>query len=104
MGGNLGYTVAPGHELRVNLMRIESRNWYDGGGFNAVGGADVGNDLVTEVIAVESRNRLTDNWRSTLRLASRRTNRPASAASRASIQKQQQFLWQNDVQLPLGNH
>ncbi len=102
VGGNLGYTVAPGHELRVNLLRIESRNWYDGGGFNAVGGADVGNDLVTEVIAVESLNRVTDNWRSTLRLAQSKDESTGFRGVSRFNSKQQQFLWQNDVQLPLG--
>lgn len=101
-GANLGYAIAPGHELRVNLMRIESRNWYDGGGFNAVGGADVGNDLVTEVIAVESRNRLTDGWLSTLRLAQSKDESTGFRGVSRFNSKQQQFLWQNDVQLPLG--
>ncbi len=103
LGGNIGYTVAPGHELRLNLMRIESRNWYDGGGYNAVGGADVGNDAVTEVVALESRNRLAPNWQSTLRVAQSKDESTGFRNTNHFNSKQDQILWQNDVKLPVGN-
>ncbi|WP_374265174.1 TonB-dependent receptor domain-containing protein [Zoogloea sp.] len=104
LGGNLGYTLAPGHELRLNLVHIESRNWYDGGGYNSpAGGADVGNDALTQVIAVESINRITPIWQSTVRLAQAKDETRAFRAGSRFDSKQEQVLWQNDIKLPLGN-
>ena len=103
LAGRLGYTLAPGHELGLNVMRIDSRNWYDGGGYNARGGADVGNDAVTEVVAVESRNRLAANWQSTLRLAQSKDESTGFRSTSRYNSKQEQLLWQNDIKLAVGS-
>ena len=103
LAARLGYTLAPGHELGLNLIRIDSRNWYDGGGYNARGGADVGNDAATEVIALESRNRLADNWQSTLRLAQSKDESTGFRVTSRYNSKQEQLLWQNDIKLAVGS-
>ena len=103
LAARLGYTLAPGHELGLNLIRIDSRNWYDGGGYNARGGADVGNDAATEVIALESRNRLADNWQSTLRLAQSKDESTGFRSTSRYNSKQEQLLWQNDIKLAVGS-
>lgn len=103
LAARLGYTLAPGHELGLNLIRIDSRNWYDGGGYNARGGADVGNDAATEVIALESRNRLADNWQSTLRLAQSKDESTGFRGTSRYNSKQEQLLWQNDIKLAVGS-
>ncbi|NTV10979.1 MAG: TonB-dependent receptor [Zoogloea sp.] len=103
VAGNLGFNFDRRNEVRLNFFHAESRNWYDGGGYNSTGGgADVGNDATEETVSIESRNRLTDDWTSTLRVArSKDESIGFRDASRFNTQ-QDQVLWQNDVKLPVG--
>lgn len=102
LGGSLSYTFNQDHSLALNVLRIDGRNWYDGSGFNSVGGADVGNDLVLESVGLESRNRLTSGWLSTLRLARSKDESEGFRNTNHFNSEQSQFLWQHDVDLPLG--
>ncbi|MDY0014163.1 MAG: TonB-dependent receptor [Rhodocyclaceae bacterium] len=102
LGGNLGYSFNKDHSLALNFLRIDARNWYDGGGFNSVGGADVGNDAVVESLALESRNRLAAGWLSTLRVARSKDESEGFRNTNHFNSEQNQVLWQHDVDLPLG--
>ncbi|NMG30111.1 TonB-dependent receptor domain-containing protein [Aromatoleum evansii] len=101
--GSLGFKFNNDHDLELNVLHAQTRNWYDGNGFNSRGGADVGNDDVAESIGLASRNRLTSNWTSTVRIAQ---SKDESSGFRDSFQfdtLQSQAVWQNDVKLPLGS-
>lgn len=103
VGGSLGYRIAQGHELTLNFFRVESRNWYDGGGYSSPGaGRDVGNDGRLQALSVESRNRFSPNWLSTLRIGQTRDESTGFRASNFFNSRQEQILWQNDVTLPVG--
>lgn len=107
MSASVGYTWCPGHELSAQAYYSRVNGAYDNGTpyFNDRGIQQV------EGYALTSRNRLSANWHSTLRLGTTRdrgTNKNAPAAlmygnpedgvSRFST-RQNQYSWQNDFQL-----
>ncbi|SIR34628.1 vitamin B12 transporter [Aromatoleum tolulyticum] len=100
--GTIGFKFNPDHDLQLNVLRSETRNWYDGSGYNARGGADVGNDDVVESIGLASRNRLASNWLSTIRIAQSKDESRGFRGVYRFDTRQDQLAWQNDVKLPLG--
>jgi len=97
--GRLAVTPVAGHEFGATLMRIDSRNHYDGGGATV----NAYNDDETQVWTVYARNRFLPVWTSTLRYGEskdRGENFAPGPSLHATTQKQ--WTWQNDVKLPLG--
>ena len=99
--GNLSYRPAAGHELGATVLYSESRNHYDSGA-----SFDNYANNVTSAWNVFSRNRLLDNWTSTLRFGQSiddARNFASYAPNGATIKTtQDQLMWQNDIGLPVG--
>lgn len=108
----LAYTWQPGHELSVQTYFSRVNGAYDNGTpyFNDRGIQQV------EAYALTSRNRLSGNWHSTLRIGTTRDygrseNAPAAlmygnpedGISRY-VTRQHQYSWQNDLQLSENQH
>lgn len=98
MGGNLGYQVAPGHEVVARVLHVEGRNWYDNGKANAH------EDATTDLVSLESRNQISSTWQSTVRVSQSRDNNNTYAISSFSYinSRQTQFSWQNDLSTAVG--
>lgn len=101
LSAKLSYRLADGHEVGASILYATSRNHYDSGlGF------DNFSDDVQNVWNLYSRNRLSDAWTSTVRFGQSiddAKNFASYAPNGASIKTtQQQFMWQNDVRLPVG--
>ncbi|MCX7896908.1 MAG: TonB-dependent receptor, partial [Rhodocyclaceae bacterium] len=97
--GRLAVTPAQGHEFGATFLRIDSRNHYDGGGptVNAY------NDDETSVWSLYAKNRLASAWTSTLRYGESQDRSENFAPGRSLFAtKQKQWVWQNDIKLPLG--
>jgi len=97
----LGYSVADGHEVGASILYATSRNHYDSGlGF------DNYSNNIQNAWNLFTRNRLTDIWTSTVRFGQSVDDSKdfaSYAPSGASIKTtQQQFMWQNDIRLPVG--
>ncbi|WP_374486192.1 TonB-dependent receptor domain-containing protein [Zoogloea sp.] len=101
LSAKASYRLADGHEVGASILYATSRNHYDSGlGF------DNFSDDVQNVWNLYSRNRLSDAWTSTVRFGQSiddAKNFASYAPNGASIKTtQQQFMWQNDVRLPVG--
>jgi vitamin B12 transporter len=98
---NLSFRPAAGHEVGASILYATSRNHYDSGA-----SFDNFNDDVQNVWNLYSRNRLSDAWTSTVRFGESvddSKNFASYAPNGASIKTtQQQFMWQNDISLPVG--
>ncbi|MFN6961689.1 MAG: TonB-dependent receptor domain-containing protein, partial [Rhodocyclaceae bacterium] len=96
--GRLAFTPAAGQEFGATFLRIDSRNEYDAGAT-----ANPYNDDETGVWSVYAKNRLASVWTSTLRYGeSKDRSENFSPARSLFATKQKQWIWQNDVKLPLG--
>lgn len=87
-------------EIGVSLLHSEGRNWYD---TNLT--YDSYLDKQTTAATVFMTNRIGSRWTSTLRLGhseDKLKNRATAAAPELFDTEQTQFMWQNDVRLPLG--
>jgi vitamin B12 transporter len=99
ISGRLVFDISPGHQLAVSVLETRSRNHYDSSGPTA---DDFSNDK-NRVIGVSLQNRLTANWSSTLRLSSSEDRAEIFGFERYLFgTRQNQWLWQNDVLLPVG--
>lgn len=104
--GNLAYTFAPGHEVGLNFLAARGENDYDSGGpWSTPAAADYRQDQENAAYSLYSRNRLSQNWSSTLRIG-RSSDDARQFMDRAQTGKirtvQTQYQWQNDVRLPVG--
>jgi vitamin B12 transporter len=103
--GSLAFRPAEGHEIGATALYTEGRNRYDEG----VAGFSPYNDVAQSAYSLYSRNRLTAAWTSTLRLGRSqdyyRNFSPYNAGDGYfDIETtQDQLVWQNDIQLPLGS-
>lgn len=102
LSGRLDYRIADGHELGATLLATEGRNHYDGDT-----GFDNYNNSAQRIFNLSSRNRITAGWTSTLRFGQAMDEyegftraKPQGSTIRTT---QNQFVWQNDVRLPLGS-
>ena len=102
--GNIGYRFNNDHELGLNTLTSDGRNYYDGG-YGPSAADDYRIDNSVSSYSLYSRNRLLPAWQSTLRLgrgsddAWYYTNSQKTSSVRTD---QDQFSWQNDIKLPLG--
>lgn len=89
------------HEIGLNILVTEGRNFYDSGSTVATGRYDYYMDQTLSSYTVHSKNRFTDFWTSTFSIArsiddlSSYTKRPTSTSESMIKTTQDQFLWQN---------
>ncbi|MEO8411360.1 MAG: TonB-dependent receptor, partial [Propionivibrio sp.] len=102
--------LAQGHEAGVQLFHSRSNNHYDGAyydaSFNRRSDYDFRSTSIVESYSLFSRNRLTSNWTSLVRIGrstddSRDHDSPTTRAEFRT--HQDQAVWQNDVKLPVGS-
>lgn len=113
--GSLAHIIAENHELGVNFMHSKGLSRYDNrfniapfGAFDPTFSDHV--KLEQHTYSVFSKNQITDNWKSILRagqgydeMVNYAALGPFVTESRSLFRtKQNQFSWQNDIQLPLG--
>lgn len=102
--GSLAYRPLQGHEVGVNVLLNDQRSWFDDQ-YSSAAGNIYGNSRIN-TYGVYSRNALTQNWTSTLRLSRSEDDsyqRFSLTNPASNFQtNQNQFTWQNDIALPLG--
>ena len=98
VGGSVEHDWAPGQTLALRAIASDSRTHFDAGP-----GSDDVNDQRLGLAALESRNRIGERWHSLLRVARGRDAIDTRGAWPSRYRTEQdQFSWQNDLQLPLG--
>lgn len=88
-------------EVGVNLYHSDGRNWYDSNDF-----FDSYLDKSMSAYSVYMTNQLADGWTSTLRAGrteDKLSNWPDLYSFSRFDSTQTQFMWQNDVRLPVGS-
>jgi vitamin B12 transporter len=106
ISGRLVFRPVAGHELGLTLLTANSRNEFDG----SDPAIDARNDDKTQAWSLYARNRLLPSWTSTLRYgeSTDRTHtwdfnwNVAGPAWSLHQTTQKQWVWQNDIKLPLG--
>lgn len=99
--GSLSYAITPEHEIGASYLYSDGWNRYDGS-------PKTTDWKQAETVAgwnIFSRNRLTDNWQSTLKFgqSSDDGRQFANGNPTSSIRTEQtQYQWQNDIKLPIG--
>lgn len=108
VSGSLSHQIAPGHSVGIQFFSSEGHNRYDNSG-NASTFSN--RNMVRQVsYSIFSRNQITENWYSTIRIGEGRDDGTDyaetsmwSPVSRSYFDtKQRQFSWQNDITLPVG--
>ncbi|WP_153115953.1 TonB-dependent receptor domain-containing protein [Rhodocyclus tenuis] len=98
--GSLAIRPAAGHEVGASFLLANGKSHYDDGATNdKAAQQDIGS------VSLYSRNRLTSDWTSTLRVGRSfddSTNLNNGIAADVFHTRQDQASWQNDIQLPLG--
>lgn len=109
VAANLGYEMAPGHELGFNFLQSDGRNRYDSRSTTAPAtpaSNSYENGLTATNYGATLRNRLADGWNSTLRLG--RAIDDSTAYSNGTMTdvtrtEQGQASWQHDLRAAGGN-
>ncbi len=99
--GSLAYTPAQGHELGASYLYSDGWNRYDS--FPKAG--DFKQSQTLYGVNVYSRNRLTSDWTSTIKIgqSADRSQQYISGKPDSLIESRQtQYQWQNDITLPVG--
>lgn len=93
----LAHALSPGHRLEIQGFVADARTEFDAGA-----GTDAQQDQTLSTYALTSRNRILPAWESTLRLGQSRDKlRDLNTDTRFET-RQDQFQWQNDLRLPVG--
>jgi len=98
--GSVALRPAAGHEIGASFLLANGKSLYDSG---ATGDASNQQDMGS--VSLYSRNRVSANWTSTLRVGHSfddSTSVTTGMADSIFNTRQDQASWQNDVQLPLG--
>lgn len=101
--GNLGYTLAKGHEVGASYFFSDGESGYDS---TSPKTAVYRNQLAISTLSTFLKNAITENWTSTLRLGqSTDDSRNLKNGAQDSLFKttQRQYTWQHDFKLPIGN-
>lgn len=99
--GSVSHQIAEGHEIGIQLFSSEGHSNYDSG----VNTFNNYVDLSQLSFGLFSKNQLTSNWKSTLRIGEGiddQFNQFDVGFSGKFKTKQKQFSWQNDISLPVG--
>ena len=105
----LSFDVAPGHELGVQTFYSRNKNEYDSTApWPAPASPDYNyrSTSTTESYAVYSKNRITTDWTSLVRLGRSVDDSKNHSSPKARDDyrtNQDQFVWQNDIRLPVGS-
>ncbi|WP_374512005.1 TonB-dependent receptor domain-containing protein [Niveibacterium sp.] len=99
---NFGWKIADGHALELTALQNNGRSWYDGGiGF------DSHTDVKVASYGASLRDRLTENWVSTLRVGrsvdDSRDYAMWNPTGMSFRTEQDQASWQNDVRVGPGS-
>ena len=103
VSGLISHKIAEGHEMGIQLLNTVGHNNYDSG-FNSFYNFD---DMSALSYSLFSKNQLTSNWKSTLRIGEgidddkSQYDVGVSDISKYKT-KQKQLSWQNDVELSVG--
>lgn len=103
VSGLISHKIAEGHEMGIQLLNTVGHNNYDSG-FNSFYNFD---DMSALSYSLFSKNQLTSNWKSTLRIGEgidddkSQYDVGVSDISKYKT-KQKQLSWQNDLELPIG--
>lgn len=108
VSGSLSHQILPGHSVGLQFFSSEGHNRYD----NSFNATDFSNHNMARQFSysIFSRNQITENWHSTIRIGEGRDDATDyaetsmwSPVSRSYFDtKQRQFSWQNDIVLPVG--
>lgn len=104
VSGLISHKIAEGHEMGIQLLNTVGHNNYDSG-FNSFYNFD---DMSALSYSLFSKNQLTSNWKSTLRIGEgidddkSQYDVGVSDISKYKT-KQKQLSWQNDLELPIGS-
>jgi len=97
--GRLAYELAKGHQIGIAVLEAKSRNWFDRGGPTV----DAYNNDKTRAYGIFLRNRISDIWTSELRWGASEDWSESFAPGRSLFATlQTQWIWQNDIRLPVG--
>jgi vitamin B12 transporter len=103
VSGLISHKIAEGHEMGIQLLNTVGHNNYDSG-FNSFYNFD---DMSALSYSLFSKNQLTSNWKSTLRIGEgidddkSQYDVGVSDISKYKT-KQKQLSWQNDLELSIG--
>lgn len=101
LAGSLAVRPASGHEIGVNFLASDGTSRYD----TTPKARDFKSDQDVAAYSIYSRNKLHQNWTSTVRLG-RSTDDLTTLRSGTKLSEfnttQDQFSWQNDIRLPVG--
>ncbi len=106
LSGNLAYRFAPGHEAGAGFFYSDGENMYDSGFSKKAAAMDYRNQLAVSSFNVFSKNALTGNWTSTLRVGrSTDDSKNLTDGVQSSLFRtdQTQYSWQNDIKTGVGN-
>jgi vitamin B12 transporter len=95
---NISHTIAEGHDIGAQAYISQGRYQFDGSNFPAY------QDLEQSSYALTSNNKLLETWTSHLRLGQSIDDLDSTGSfGNSKIRTtQDQFSWQNDINLPLG--
>jgi vitamin B12 transporter len=100
INGNVSHQLTEGHEIAANIYSSSGRYNTDNSNAPAF------NDNAQQILSLNSKNKLTDYWQSSLTLGESKDKQYSEGASfgNSSLNtKQTQLYWQNDIKLPVGN-
>lgn len=104
VNGSLAYTLSKGHEIGANFFYSDGESRYDSS-WPAAATADYRNRQALSSFGTFLKNRLTDQWTSTLRVG-RSTDDSLGLADgvRTDLFRtdQEQYSWQNDIRSTFG--
>ena len=100
----LSRSISEGHDLGLQILSSDGRNHYDSG-FNTYSNYD---DMSAVSYSLFSKNQMTTNWKSSLRIGQGKDDDNSHFADGAFgvsqyKTKQKQLSWQNDIALSLGS-
>lgn len=104
--GNFSVRPASGHEVGASFLTTDGTSGYDSGFSAAAARRDYKSQQEVATHSIYSRNKLHQNWTSTLRIG-RSTDDLTTLRDGVSTGEfrtaQDQFVWQNDIKLPVGS-
>jgi vitamin B12 transporter len=110
VSAQISVDIASGHEVGVQAFHSRSSNHYDGAYYDAFFNPrtdfDFRSKTTIESYAAYSKNRITSNWTSLLRVGRSTddsTDNWSPTAHSDFKTHQDQAVWQNDIKLPLGS-
>ncbi|NMG03516.1 TonB-dependent receptor domain-containing protein [Azoarcus taiwanensis] len=106
MSGSLSVGFRERDEIGINLFHTQGRNEYDVSRLLTEPRFNSRLDKQVSSVGIFMRNEITDIWTSTVRVGQsddHLNNRPSAIERNRIRSRQQQFVWQHDVTLPLGS-